>query len=196
MSETASVGLFVNDNEICNAPSDPHGNAALSSFAREFVRIRFKDGDLENAQIGENHALVLTERGRNDDRYECLLGEYPFVHRMSAPLAMGRMYYAEFPAYSARLAAFMERCGRGEAYSRFANAPNIDIARVAADNPGWVVDREAGITYYLCFEMRGLIDHGVRHVLFASPELPTLERLLTAVFEPQASSHRRRIGPW
>jgi hypothetical protein len=191
-SETAPVGLFVNEIAICYAPSDPAGNAALRRFAEHFVRFRFPNGELHNAQIGENHALALTDK-RNDASYECLLGEYPFVHSTSSPPATGQMYYAEFPADSARLAAFMERCGCGEAYSRFAR--NTNTVRGADDNPGWVVDREAGIAYYLCFEMRGLLDQRARHVLFASPELANLDHLLNAVFEPPASSYRR-TGPW
>jgi hypothetical protein len=57
-----------------------------------------------------------------------------------------------------------------------------------------VVDWDADIAYYLCLEMRGLVDKGERHVLFAMKKLEQLEHFLTLVLAPHAAAARRRIA--
>jgi hypothetical protein len=198
MREPARMGLFVQAYEIMCAPLDPSGNNDLRRFVEAFVLTRFQDGIVLDAQIGRNHALVLTERNCYRERYECVLGEYSFVRSMSSPQTMSRLFYAEFPAYSARLAAFMERCNYGEEYLRFAE--NIDTNRVAEDNPQWLLDPESNIAYYVVFKMGGLINKGKGHVLFSAPEVDQLGHFLTTVLTPRAAhqrpatqSHRRVV---
>jgi hypothetical protein len=150
------------------------------------------------AQIGVNRALILTTGDK--DSYECVLGEYPTVvpHGSSLP-TMRPMYYAEFPAYSAALAAFMARCGFGEEFSRFERG---DALWIQQDDPKWVPDYEEGIAYYLTFKMRGLTNEHVRHVLFATHALHELEHFLAKVllaprpaYRLRSTSSRPRIGP-
>jgi hypothetical protein len=181
-SELTPMGKFIPQDDIVNARTDVTGNDVLREFAKAFVLTRFQDGVLQNARVGNNSALVLTDGNRHS--YECVLGEYP-----SPTQTMRRIYYAEFPAYSTSLAAFMERCGHGEEHSLFAQ--NIDTFRVAEDAPAWVVDQEAGIAYYLCFRMQGLINERVRHVLFASTDLGELEHFLATVLVPRGAHQRR-----
>jgi hypothetical protein len=186
------MGLFIGEYDIPRAPPDETGNNKMARFADAFVRTHFRGVVLLNKDVGNNRALVLTNGNyQPGGEYECVLGEYPFYRSMSSP-EMSRVYYAEFPATSAKLAAFMERCGYGEAHSRFART--IDTERVPEHNPGWVVDWEADIAYYLCFEMRGLVNKGERHVLFATKELAQLEHFLTLVLAPHAGAARRRIA--
>jgi hypothetical protein len=188
MPETERMGLFFPDYQITSAPSDPLGNTALSICVEAFVDSRFQDGVLRGAQIGRNRALVLTER--NHERYECVLGEFPTrVVHSSPPVIGNRVFYAEFSAHSARLAAFMERCNYGREFALFAD--NVDTERVREDYPKWLLDSESNIAYYVVFKMGGLIDEANRHVLFAGNGPMQLEHFLTTVLSPRALAWQR-----
>jgi hypothetical protein len=191
MPETERMGLFFNEYEITGAPPDPLGNTTLSICVQAFVDRRFRDGELGSALIGRNHAQVLAKR--DHERYECVLGEFPIrvVHSMSSspPVIDDRVFYAEFPAHSARLAAFMERCNYGREFALFAD--NVDTERVREDYPKWLLDSESNIAYYVVFKMGGLIDEANRHVLFAGNGPMQLEHFLTTVLSPRALAWQR-----
>jgi hypothetical protein len=119
--DTETMGLYIDEYEIMCAPPDEIGNNEMAMFADAFVQTHFRGGVLLNKDVGNNRALVLTNGNyQPGGEYECVLGEYPFFQSRSSPQMMNRVYYAEFLATSAKLAAFMERCGYGEAHSLFA----------------------------------------------------------------------------